>query len=286
MSKLNSDFDLCLDMVREHDRERYLSIAYAPEHSRAGLAALYAFQAEMERIPELVREPLAGEIRVQWWRDGIESSSTSTGAPVMDALNETIASFDLPRQTFFAALDARIAELYSDPFPSVNAVEGHAGETLSAIYQLGAQICLEQSIAATQAERSGHAGVAEYWMDALQNIRKHRMLKRVSIPAEWLEDEGLSPEIYLSEAMPMEKLSSIADRMAKEVERHYWAAVAGWLKLSPDNRCAVLPLVGKYVACKPLLLNPGQAVEAGNPTINPLKRWWIMYRASNGFLPT
>ena len=31
--------------------------------------ALYAFNLEIARVREVAREPLAGEIRLQWWSD-------------------------------------------------------------------------------------------------------------------------------------------------------------------------------------------------------------------------
>src|SRR5438552_16844209 len=58
-------------LVRRHDHDRYLSALFAPEPARAGLFALYAFNVEVAKTREVVREPILGSIRLQWWRDAL-----------------------------------------------------------------------------------------------------------------------------------------------------------------------------------------------------------------------
>ena len=48
----------CADLVRRLDRERYLCALFAPAAAREDLLALYAFNLELARIPELVREQI------------------------------------------------------------------------------------------------------------------------------------------------------------------------------------------------------------------------------------
>ena len=64
-----SAFDHCAALVRDFDRDRYLAALYAPAHLRPALYALYAFNLEIARVRELAREPMPGEIRLQWWRE-------------------------------------------------------------------------------------------------------------------------------------------------------------------------------------------------------------------------
>ena len=55
--------------MREADRDRYLASLFAPAGPRDALFALYAFNVEIARVRELAREPMPGEIRLQWWRE-------------------------------------------------------------------------------------------------------------------------------------------------------------------------------------------------------------------------
>lgn len=64
-----------LDTLRQaaiaREPDRYFAATLAPEARRYDLIALTAFAAELANIPTQVREPLAGEIRLQWWRDAL-----------------------------------------------------------------------------------------------------------------------------------------------------------------------------------------------------------------------
>ncbi len=73
-------------LVRQRDRDRYWSALFAPKLKRPSLLALYAFNAELDHILALVSEPMAGQIRLQWWRDAVDLASpgTRTGNPVAD----------------------------------------------------------------------------------------------------------------------------------------------------------------------------------------------------------
>ena len=62
-------FAYCAELVRGADRDRYLATLFAPAALRGALCALYAFDIEIRRVRELAREPLPGEIRLQWWTD-------------------------------------------------------------------------------------------------------------------------------------------------------------------------------------------------------------------------
>ncbi|MGZ8323236.1 MAG: squalene/phytoene synthase family protein, partial [Rhodoplanes sp.] len=57
----------CEALVRAADKDRFLASLFAPAERRRRLFALYAFNAEIARVREVVRTPIAGEIRLQWW---------------------------------------------------------------------------------------------------------------------------------------------------------------------------------------------------------------------------
>src|SRR5579872_4002960 len=61
--------------VRAADPDRYFSALFAPAVLRPLLFALYAFNAEVARVAETVREPMLGAIRLEWWRETAEGAS-------------------------------------------------------------------------------------------------------------------------------------------------------------------------------------------------------------------
>jgi 15-cis-phytoene synthase len=148
-------------IVREADRDRYLSALFAPDDKQLDLFALYAFDAEIARIPKLVSEPQIGEIRLQWWLDTLEAieKGHDPDHPVAVAFAAVIRKHALPIEHLENLVEARRNDLYADQFPSVFAVESYIAETDAAVMQFAA-IILDRTAAAGAATLTGSAGTA------------------------------------------------------------------------------------------------------------------------------
>ncbi|WP_037545116.1 phytoene/squalene synthase family protein [Stappia stellulata] len=193
------DVRYCLQHVRQHDFERYVSLLYAPEPERAALAALYAFNVEIARAREVVSDPMPGEIRFQWWRDAL---SAPEGAeidqhPVAGAVRTVIARYSLPLSAFENLIDARVFDLYDDPMPGLSDLEGYAGETSSALIQLAA-IILAKGRDPDTAEVAGHAGVAYALTGLMRALPWHARRRQLYLPADLLDAHGVDPETVFS----------------------------------------------------------------------------------------
>src|SRR6185369_9624012 len=96
---MDENFRHCEALVRAADKDRFLSALFAPAHQRGPLFALYAFNAEIASVRDRAREPMPGEIRLQWWRDVIngERAGEAAANPVAAALVDTVARFSLPK---------------------------------------------------------------------------------------------------------------------------------------------------------------------------------------------
>src|SRR5262249_33908393 len=110
-------FAHCEALVHSADKDRYLSTLFAPAEHRGALYALYAFHVELARIPDLVTEPLAGEVRLQWWSEAVyeQRPEEMRGHPVANALGEVIEQYRLPRRLFDELIEARRAPLGPAP---------------------------------------------------------------------------------------------------------------------------------------------------------------------------
>ena len=182
----------CESLARDYDRDRWLSALFAPAPARPHLHALTAFNYEVGRLREIVREPLAGELRLTWWRDALTRGG-GAGHPVAEALLDTIAKFRLPVALFENHIAARQFDLYDDPMPSSNDLEGYCGETASSLFQLAALILAEgREIGA--ADASGHAGVAYAITGLLRALPLTSARGQVYLPRDLLERHGVAPE--------------------------------------------------------------------------------------------
>lgn len=111
----------CLDLISANDEDLRLSLRYAAKEDRPRLAAIFALQIELRRIPGLVSEPPLGEIRLQWWRDAINEIVRGGKAPphpVVEALKSTAAVNKQMRDFAERLIDARARLLYEPVFSS------------------------------------------------------------------------------------------------------------------------------------------------------------------------
>ncbi len=118
---MQTAFQHCAALVREADRDRYLTTLFAPAKHREALFALYAFNVEIARVRDLAREPMPGEIRLQWWREvlGGERQSEARAHPVAAALRETLMRYKLAASPLIGLIDARAFDLYDEPMATL-----------------------------------------------------------------------------------------------------------------------------------------------------------------------
>jgi phytoene synthase len=188
-------FAHCETLVREGDPDRYFATLFAPADKRPSLFALHAFNFEIARVRDSVRESLVGEMRLQWWRDALQGEARGDvrANPVAAALDDTILEFRLPRQALVDLVDARVFDLYEDPMPSLNDLEGYCGETSSVLIRL-ASIVLADGRDPGAADAAGHAGVAYALTGLLRAFPWHARRGQVYLPQDLLEAYGVTRE--------------------------------------------------------------------------------------------
>jgi phytoene synthase len=138
--------DAPLDALRDaaiaREPDRYFSATLAPAAIRYDLITLAAFAAELANIPVQVREPLAGEIRLQWWRDALAANGAemAAGHPVAMPLREAIARNALPAEILDAIIDTYADTLHGDRPADDAALEAHMAAREGGLFQLAARI--------------------------------------------------------------------------------------------------------------------------------------------------
>ena len=271
------NLDVCLATLRDTDRDRYLACLLSPADKRNSLAALYAFNAEIARIRDSVREALPGEVRMQWWRDLLDGNphGDSQSHPVAAALLTTIEQYRLPRPVLANMIEARIFDLYDDLFEDRNALEGYAGETASALIQL-ASLVLSAEDAPASAEAAGHAGVAQAMAGILLLMPLHRRRGQVYIPADMLSAAGLDRETFL-EGDDRQRIGIAIELFAAHALDHLERARRA--KVPKAVFAAYLPVA----LSGPVILaarKAGVGVFEGELQLSQLRRQWALAKAS------
>jgi phytoene synthase len=264
--------------LREADPDRHLATLYAPEQKRPALQALYAFDAEVGALRERVREPMAGEIRLQWWRDALAlPAGELTGSPLADALRAAVVQFHLPAAALDRLIEARIFDLYDDPMPDRTTLEGYLGETRSAVIQLAMQV-LDAGAAQGFSDAAGHGGCALGIAEIVRSLPAHRRRGQCLVPTDLLAAAGTSREALLQGEASAGAAIAAMVALGREHLSRFREAARG---LPQSLRPAFLPLA----AVAPVLNKTERLGAAALETparLSPLRRQWRLFRAAAG----
>ena len=135
-------FEACAKTVRKYDPDRYFSALFAPADKRPFLFALYALNHELAHVAESVHEPMIGEIRLQWWRETLESARAGSPRPhnVARAMAATFAVIDIPPEPLDAIIDARSFDLNRGAFPEDAARDAYLDATSANLMRMASHI--------------------------------------------------------------------------------------------------------------------------------------------------
>ncbi len=89
--------------VRARDRERWLSVLWAPAAARPALFAIHALDLEQARVVADVSEPMLAEVRLAWWREQVQALGKGAPAPPQPLL-AALATEALARRVNLVAL--------------------------------------------------------------------------------------------------------------------------------------------------------------------------------------
>ena len=265
-------FVLCAELVRTADRDRYLAALFAPAPHRDALFALYAFNVEIGRVREAAREPLPGEIRLQWWRDVLsgERAGEASANPIAAALLRAIERYRLPTSKFLDLIEARRFDLYDEPMAAIVDLESYAARTSAAVIAIAAHI-----LGVDAAPAAVPAGIAYGIAGLIRAFPVHAARHRLYVPTDLLERHDVDPhEIFAGQSSP--GLNVALAELRKLARRHLAAGHERILAVSREAHPAFLPVA----LVRPSLDRLDHADAFTPVEISPWRRQWLIWRAA------
>jgi phytoene synthase len=269
-------FAYCAELVRTADRDRFLSSLFAPAEQRAALHALYAFNVEVARVREVAREPLPGEIRLQWWSEVLrgERAGEASANPVASALLTVIERYRLAVPALSALIDARCFDLYDDPMARLADLEAYAQKTSSALLALAAQILAGAEAEATEAAATP-AGIAYAITGLIRAFPLHAARRQLFVPLEVLERHGVESQDIFAGRSSKNLLAVFAE--LQDVARGQLVAAHQRITTLLD---AALPAFLPVALVRPALDRLARRDPFAPAELSPWRRQWLIWRAA------
>jgi 15-cis-phytoene synthase len=270
-------FAHCRQLVAQSDKERYWASLYAPANRRDGLYALYAFDLELAAVRERAREPMAGEVRLQWWREVLQGERAGEAAahPVAVALTVTLQSYGIGVAPLSALVDARGFDLYDQPMGSVADFENHAAAISGAVLSVAAKIL---GVDGSRAEAlCRETGLAVGYAGAMHELPRHASRGQLYIPKDIL-DHYDGDRAAILDGKPTFELRAALAEMRLRARRHLGLAAALLPYVAPEILPALLPVA----LIKPSLARmENRGYDPFRPRDIPLwRRQWLIWRAA------
>jgi phytoene synthase len=275
---MDEAFAHCEDLVRRADKDRFLATLFAPVQHRPALHALYAFDLEVTRIPAMARQTIAGEMRLQWWREVLEAQRVDEARanPVASALLATLETYALSRAPLIDLIEARAFDVYSDPFATVAELEAYAERTQGAVMTIAAALLAGDEV---EMSASAHeAAVATMICELLREFPARVSRGHLQVPLDLLERRGLPPEDILAGRSGDDLLTVLA-----ELRTLVRAHLRRFRQLSPTLPPAAMP------AFLPVALVPLYLTRMDRRGYDPFhtaiivpqwRRQWTLWRAA------
>ncbi|MCE2750015.1 MAG: squalene/phytoene synthase family protein, partial [Rhodobacter sp.] len=122
----------CAALVQRGDPDRFMAVMAAPVAARARLFPLYAFNLEVARAPWVTQEAMIAEMRLQWWRDTVESLAGQgpvRAHEVAAPLAQVVRGQGLPLAVMDRLVEARRWDIYREPFEDRAAFDAYLEDT-------------------------------------------------------------------------------------------------------------------------------------------------------------
>ena len=268
----------CEALVREADKDQWLAALFAPATERRHLHALRAFSIEIGSVRRRVTQPLAGELRLQWWRDLVDGEARGeAGAnPVAAAVMDTVSRHALSRDALIEAIEAHRLALYGEALPDVLALEALFDATVGGLMVLQAQCLMGTDV--VERELLHHGGVAMGVAELIRTLPNHASEGFPEVPEAILARHGAHRTdpggSSLIDAIP----GALTDLRA--LARDHLAVLRA-RRASIDERLA--PVLLPLNLVEPLL-RAGEVPGADPFTVAPpLPQWrrqWMFWRAA------
>jgi phytoene synthase len=238
---MEDSYAYCEQLVRAADKDRYLASLFIVGPARRHILALYAFNAEVAAVRDRTSEPMAGEVRLQWWRDALigDASGGAEGNPVAAAMIETLRHHPSLRRNLERLLEARAFDLYSDPMPSLDALRGYLNATASSLFEMAGTVVGEDEKGIARAAEP--AGLAYGLAGLLRSLPQHASRGQIFLPPESLEAFGVQSEDILAGHTTPE-LRAALTALRDDVRKHLAEAKTRMAGLSSTVRSAFLSL--------------------------------------------
>jgi NADH dehydrogenase [ubiquinone] 1 alpha subcomplex assembly factor 6 len=212
---MDSDLSLCGEEIRKTDHDQFICGLFVPDELRNAFYALQVFNAETQRIRDLVQEPHLGLFRLQWWRDVVDALYEGKSSQVENGTHkeivDVIANTDIPKPLFERYFNARAFDMEDHAHDDMAALLRYAEATGGTIAELKTTAI---EVVATEAHIK--IGIAQTLYDIIRSLAFQARKGRCKLPQALIKKHGLDLKTFM-ELKADESLKACVQDLVSEI---------------------------------------------------------------------
>lgn len=247
--KTVDDFSYCINQVRKFDYENFISTSLLrPSSLQRPAMAIRALNVELSLIRDQVSKNEIGRMRLEFWRqtiDSIYSSKTENVErqiqnPVARELNLLIRYNDLTKLWFQRLIKSRETTLNDAPFADVEQLENYLDQSISPSYYLLLELAKLRTLNTDHI--GSHLGRAQGLINIIRGIPHNATKRRCFIPLTLIVEEKLSQQDLFNGNFSNESCRKVVHQLANRAFLHL-EKVRELLPKDKTHRTIFLPAI-------------------------------------------
>ena len=231
-----ADHEACTELLK-HGSKTFQAASFAlPADMRKAATALYAFCRLADDAVDLGVDGPAelGALRARL--DGIYGGQPADH-PADRAFAEIVAAYAIPRELPEALLEGFAWDLEGRRYRTLSDLNAYAARVAGTV---GAMMTLLMGQRAPSVlARACDLGVAMQLTNIARDVGEDARLGRLYLPLEWLQEEGIDPEVWLAQPLYSDALGRVIEKLLRTADTLYARAAHGISSLPAACRPAM-----------------------------------------------
>ena len=268
----SADIAACRATLRGGSRSFFVASLFLPPPIVRRASAIYAFCREADDLID-GGGGVAAVLQLQNRLDAIYA-----GRPQPVAADRALASVlnevRLPRQSFDALIEGFAWDATGRRYETIADLKDYAARVAGSVGIL-MSVAMERAGASVLA-RAADLGVAMQLTNIARDVGEDARAGRLYLPARWLREAGIDPEVFLAAPAFTPALGQVVRRLLAEAEPLYRRADAGLAPLPLTCRSGIRIASRLYEAIGTQVLHNGGNSVASRAIVSPTRKVYAM----------
>jgi phytoene synthase len=279
MSDLAASYDYCRRMARRASSNFGLSFLLLPRSKRPAMHALYAFLRHIDDLADSDEPAAVRRERLAVCRAALDRALDGDAqGPILPALADTLARYQIPRRHLDAVLDGAEMDLDKCRYESVAELEEYCEHVASAVGL--ACLCI-WGFTSDEALRPARAcGLAMQWTNILRDVGEDLARGRVYLPQEDLRRCGYTQD-ELARGVADERFERLVRLEVDRASDYYRQAEPLDRYLNDEGRRVCGAMVETYrkllarIAAEPRAILRRRVKLSAHQKLRIALAWWL-----------